>query len=202
MKGTLFVIILFLIFTIQWEVKRRWQMKKTGHDPDVFGKATTPLQKFISGFTVFMTVAIVALIACHGLGIQWHGWFSMFGGLDSPLYDTIGFLLGLSGLALALYAQVKMGASWRVGIDETEPPALVTDGVYRFIRNPTYLGIYLLLGGVWVILPTWSIALFSLFFWFLLEVQVRCEEEYLAGVYGDRYREYTKSTRRYIPFVY
>jgi len=103
---------------------------------------------------------------------------------------------------LCAYAQIKMGKSWRVGIDEKVKTNLITSGLYKFIRNPTYLGLFILNIGVWVIWPTWTIFLLNLMFVIILEIQVRCEEDFLTKVHGQQYMEYKSRTKRYIPFIY
>jgi protein-S-isoprenylcysteine O-methyltransferase Ste14 len=35
-----------------------------------------------------------------------------------------------------------------------------------------------------------------------MEIQVRCEEEYLLKIHGDDYASYSKETRRYLPWIY
>ena len=202
MVGTIYIIILFLIFLLQWEIKRRWQIKKAGIDPDVLKKSLSPIQKYMNKMNLVLTFYIVILITCHGLEVQLYNFFSMFEPLNYLIFDHVGFATGLFGLGIALYAQIKMGSSWRVGIDEKNHSELITDGLYRFIRNPTYLGIFFLLIGIWVIWPTWSIAIFCMLFCFFFEVQVRCEEEYLFKIHGKLYQEYFEQTKRYIPFVY
>lgn len=116
--------------------------------------------------------------------------------------DAFGFFAGLMGLSLCAYAQHKMGKSWRVGIDEESTTDLITTGVYKFIRNPTYLGLFILIAGVWLIWPTWTVFVLYLLFLLLLEIQVRCEEDYLTVTHGDEYLEYKLKTKRYIPFIY
>jgi protein-S-isoprenylcysteine O-methyltransferase Ste14 len=114
----------------------------------------------------------------------------------------LGFMLGLLGLGLCRIAQVTIGKSWRVGIDEQTKPGLVTNGMYRYIRNPTYSGLYLLCIGVWLINPTILYSYWILLFFVMMEFQVRCEEEYLESIYGNEYLEYCKRTKRYIPMVW
>ncbi len=106
------------------------------------------------------------------------------------MFDHIGFAVGLLGLALCFTAQRQMKNSWRVGIDEKNRTDLVETGLYRYIRNPTYLGLYHLCIGTWFIWPTWTIGLFALVFYLALETQVRCEEDFLLKMHAS-IREYT-----------
>ena len=90
----------------------------------------------------------------------------------------------MKAIAKCLYAQVKMGKSWRVGIDESTKTSLIKTGLYKVIRNPTYLGLYILNTGVWMIWPTWTIFILNLFFIYTLEIQVRCEWDFLEKTHG------------------
>lgn len=202
MMDAIMVVLLFLGYITLWGAKRRMQKKTSGIDPEVIGSSTTPSQRFFNAMTKVLTVYIVLMIVAHASGIQYYSLYSRFVPLDLPMVDLIGFMLGIFGLSLCGYAQIKMGESWRVGIDEERRTDLVTTGLYRYIRNPTYLGLFILCAGVWLIWPTWTIAIFVLVFYLMLEVQVRCEEEFLLKVHGENYREYLHSTKRYIPKIY
>ena len=138
----------------------------------------------------------------HSIQVQVGTLFSRIEIINSSTFDIIGFLTGLTGLSLCLYAQVKMGSSWRVGIDEKVKTDLITTGLYKYIRNPTYLGLFVLNIGVWLIWPTWTIFILNFVFILFLDIQVRCEEDYLYAIHGEKYGDYKKRTKRYIPFVY
>ena len=99
-------------------------------------------------------------------------------------------------------AQLTIGKSWRVGIDENAKPGLITHGVYKYMRNPTYTGLYLLCISIWIINPTFLYSYWILAFFIMMEFQVRCEEEYLESQYGIEYLDYCKQTKRYLPMIY
>jgi len=198
----LLVSVLFIVYLSLWRVKKITQKRKTGIDPEVFSMSETNIQKFMKRMTYGLTIYIVVIIILHAFNIQFYSLFQRFSLLNSTQFDYTGFAVGLSGLLICLYAQIKMGDSWRVGIDEKNSTKLVKTGLYRLIRNPTYLGLFILNAGVWIIWPTWTIFIFNLVFIMMLEMQVRCEEDFLEKTFSDEYKEYKKQTKRYIPFIY
>lgn len=199
---TIYVLVLFILYVTLWAIKRKQQIKRTGHDPEVLGSATGAVQRFFFHLTRILTVCIVVLIIFHGIEFQFYSMFSRFPLLNDAVFDHAGFAIGIIGLSICFMAMRQMKNSWRVGIDENNPAALVENGMYRIIRNPTYLGLYLLCFGTWVIWPTWTIGIFSIIFYLVLEMQVRCEEDFLIKIHGDTYREYLKKTKRYIHKIY
>lgn len=83
----------------------------------------------------------------------------------------------------------------------TNQPArvLVTTGIYRWMRNPIYLGFFLVYGGIGVALRSPSILILTL----PLAVAVRYgviarEEAYLERRFGDTYRDYKTRVRRWV----
>ena len=202
MLEPIFVITLFLIYLSLWRIKQLTQKKITGINPSVMGKSSSNIQKYMNQLTNLLTIYIVIIIALHSMRLQIGTFLYRMKVLDSISIDIIGFLIGLIGLSFCLYAQIKMGGSWRVGIDENVKTDLITTGLYKYIRNPTYLGLFLLNIGIWLIWPTWAVFFFNFTFVIFLDIQVRCEEDYLTSIHGYKYIEYKDKTKRYIPFIY
>ena len=77
--------------------------------------------------------------------------------------------------------------------------SLVTSGIFRFSRNPMYLGMLIillsisfkfnLLGGIIISL---------LFFIFITKFQIYPEEEAMNELFGDKFTQYSNTTRRWI----
>lgn len=193
---------LFLGYVTLWLVKRRGDMRKTGRDPEVLGKATTPVQVYFARLIKVFTLGVITMIGLHTFGPTSWGALSRFDMLGSFYIDLAGALVGVFGLAICLAAQTTMGGSWRVGIDTENQTKLITHGIFRWIRNPTYLGLFILNLGAWLIWPTPFVATYGLVFFIVMEIQVRCEEEHLMRIHGHDYSNYAKSTRRYLPWVY
>jgi len=76
---------------------------------------------------------------------------------------------------------------------------LVTSDVYRFSRNPMYLGflIVLLAWGLFLgSLP--SFIMLPIFYWYITKTQICFEEQILEKKFGDSYRMYMSKVRRWI----
>ena len=118
---------------------------------------------------------------------------------DSALH-LLGAFCAVAGVAGALAAQLSMGDSWRVGVDESESTALVTDGLFAWVRNPIFTFIGLSLLGLILLVPNaLSLAAASLTM-LGIELQVRAvEEPYLERTHGDTYRAYGSRVGRFLP---
>ena len=185
--AVVYVALLFAGFVVLWAVKRAEQKARDGVDPLVMGTSDDPLQRYFARMTVVIEIAFVALIVLNGLGLYDVWGFQRLTPLDHSSVDVIGLCVGILGLVLCRSAQVTMGSAWRVGIDEDRSTELVETGAFRYVRNPTYSGLFLLVFGVWLIWPTPLVALVGLLFVVLLEVQVRSEERLLSQRHGERY---------------
>jgi protein-S-isoprenylcysteine O-methyltransferase Ste14 len=198
----IFVLVLFLIYQGLWKYKKYRQLRVYGTDPDVMPSSTSALQRYMSQLAKVLTIYVIVMIVLHSIGLQLGTLFTRFSAIDSIAFDISGFITGIVGLSLCFYSQTKMRDSWRVGVDEKAKTELITTGLYSYIRNPTYLGLFLLNIGVWLIWPTWTIFVFNLVFILFLDIQVRCEEDHLQKIHGMKYLQYKNRTKRYIPFIY
>lgn len=115
-----------------------------------------------------------------------------------PVLGTLGITLAGSGALIAVVAQLSMGASWRVGVKEGATGDLVSGGIFKFSRNPTFVGQFLLLIGVALAIPSLPTAVAPLLFIRLASAQVRSEETALRAAIGSEYDAYMRSVPRWI----
>jgi protein-S-isoprenylcysteine O-methyltransferase Ste14 len=79
-----------------------------------------------------------------------------------------------------------------------EADKLVTSGVFRYTRNPMYLGLSLVLGGVWILLgaisPIMGVIIFVVVSncWY-----IPYEERMLSEKFGETYEDYRRKVRRW-----
>lgn len=115
-----------------------------------------------------------------------------------PFLRIIGVLLVGAGDILFIIAFMTLKNSWRAGIDENQKTDLVTEGIYRFSRNPAfvgfdliYIGCVLAVGNIWMVI-------FAVFSIVIMHLQILEEEKHLQKMFGQPYAEYKKKVRRYL----
>lgn len=122
--------------------------------------------------------------------------------LRMPWIQWSGVAISVVGIAATVYAQLAMGDSWRIGVDDSERTTLVRSGVFGVVRNPIYVGMFTFWLGTTLITPTIIAIVGYVVVVASIELQVRLvEEPYLMTVHGDAYREYTSAVGRFAPRV-
>lgn len=77
--------------------------------------------------------------------------------------------------------------------------ALVTDGIYRYTRNPMYLGMAFCIAGIGIGLGSLlTLVVLPVFVWLITHIQISIEEQALEKLFGAAYREYKSAVRRWI----
>jgi protein-S-isoprenylcysteine O-methyltransferase Ste14 len=114
-------------------------------------------------------------------------------------YSWLGLVLLVAGPVLALKEArhfAKVGTNIKPFI---EPTLLVTDGLFKWTRNPMYLGLTLFLIGLAVILGTlWSFLGPIVFAVIADQWYIRLEERALQEKFGESYEAYRRNVRRWI----
>jgi len=118
--------------------------------------------------------------------------------IPSP-WTLIGLLPLVAGLAIDLRADRAFHLVGTAVCPFEAASALVTDGPYRWTRNPMYLGFVLVLIGVSVLLGSLTPFVIVAAFAVLLDLRfVRMEEQELAATFGIQWDLYKQRTRRWL----
>ena len=120
----------------------------------------------------------------------------LFGILPRDVFDlTDPFVwIGLTSLIVGLATR-----SWSAGVLH-KVARLSTDGPYSLVRNPLYLGSFLMMVGFGLLIDDWwSAPIILLVVGFIYSVQIRAEEKALLEIFGDEWRKYVARTPRMIP---
>ncbi len=124
------------------------------------------------------------------------------GPLDARWLGWLGATVATVGVVATLVAQLSMGSSWRIGVDEGERTELVTGGAFELVRNPIFSAMLVTAVGLTLMVPNIIAVVGLAALVVALELQVRgVEEPYLAAVHGETYVGYTRRVGRFMPGI-
>ena len=112
-----------------------------------------------------------------------------------------GSLMIISGLIIILSAIIlfKKYQTTITPLNPSNATKLITGGIYKFSRNPMYLGLLLVLLGISIMLNlTGGFFLIPLFILYLNLFQIIPEENAMVDLFKDEFLEYKKKVRRWI----
>ncbi len=114
-----------------------------------------------------------------------------------------GIALFVLGLALRWAAIVHLGRFFTVDVAIAADHQLVESGPYRFVRHPSYTGALLAFVGFALSLQNWAAAIVMLVpIALAFAYRIRVEERVLRAALGERYVDYSRRTKRLLPFIY
>ncbi len=110
-----------------------------------------------------------------------------------------GIAIVASGVLLVL-AAMRLFRRAGTPVAPIEPTsALVTDGIYRWTRNPMYLALSLILLGLAVATGSlWFLLALAAAIYAVTKLAIEREETYLAGKFGSAYLDYKARVRRWM----
>jgi protein-S-isoprenylcysteine O-methyltransferase Ste14 len=121
--------------------------------------------------------------------------------LPTLLRVLVALAIALAGGAFSLAGLVSFRRA-RTTVNPMKPAAassLVSSGVYRFTRNPMYVGLLLVLVGWAAFLSApWALLGPLAFFAYIRRFQVAPEERALTELFGAQYSEYKAKVRRWL----
>ncbi|MFP8881577.1 MAG: isoprenylcysteine carboxylmethyltransferase family protein [Myxococcota bacterium] len=137
---------------------------------------------------------LIALCLMAGL----HHFFPVYRLIPAPYFNwgfvlvSLGGVINFSGVPLFVRNKTTIRPF-------KESSSLITSGVYRFSRNPLYLGMTIILSGMAIFFGTATPFLVPLMFPFLIIKQfISVEESMLTDRFGEEYIVYRKRVRRWI----
>jgi protein-S-isoprenylcysteine O-methyltransferase len=126
---------------------------------------------------------------------------NMLGGAPSLRIAAVVVLL--LGLAIRWTAIFTLGKSFSSNVAIGASQRITETGLYRFVRHPSYLGLWLAFLAIGLHSRNWtSFAIVLVPTTLALLYRIRVEEAALGEAFGDDYRAYCKATKRLLPGVY
>lgn len=130
-----------------------------------------------------------------------------FFGVDRIRFESLdalqmaGLLCAALGVALLTACIVEFARSGRGTLSPVDPPReLVVRGLYRYVRNPMYLSVTLVILGEAMLVRSTDLAIYWVVFFTLANLfVVGYEEPYLRRQFGASYDDYTRRVGRWLP---
>lgn len=127
--------------------------------------------------------------------------FTNFGRVDNSI-SYFGVILLVGGFALRQYSIFILGKFFVPVVHKQKEQKIIQHGPYRYIRHPSYTGLFLELIGVSLSLSNWISTLIVLVLFLPVVIyRIKVEEEFLTKEFKE-YEDYKKKTWKLIPFVY
>ena len=130
-------------------------------------------------------------------------WFVPLPAIGPGVWRWIGAAAGVAliaaGAAVALAAEHGFKRAGTAVLPTRPTTAIVSHGVYRYTRNPMYLGMSLVLAGIGLAANSWwfvialPVAMVAVF-----KLAIAREERYLEQKFGAEYRAYKVRVRRWL----
>lgn len=122
---------------------------------------------------------------------------------NSLIISQLGLCLILIGMGLRFILIITLGKFFTVDVTIQKGHELKKDGLYRFIRHPSYLGSILSFIGFGLSLNNWiSLLIISIPVTIALIYRIKVEEKLLTEQFGSIYTDYLDKTHKLLPWVY
>jgi protein-S-isoprenylcysteine O-methyltransferase Ste14 len=140
---------------------------------------------------LFAAVALAGWLAGRLYPLPWPG-------LDDWPARAVGYGLGIAGIALVVWSIVTLNRAGTTVLPNRGADRLVTDGPFRWRRNPIYVGdILILLGLAELTHNIWLVILVPVFAAAVYWLAILPEERHLEERFGQAYLDYKAATRRW-----
>ncbi|KAL3232152.1 Protein-S-isoprenylcysteine O-methyltransferase [Nakaseomyces bracarensis] len=122
----------------------------------------------------------------------------------NQLISIIGFILILIGQVIRSLAMYQAGKSFShiLKTEKLKDHTLVTDGIYKYLRHPSYFGFFWwAVGTQMLLLNPIAFIVFVVVLWKFFNKRITIEEKYLVRFFDEQYLNYRKIVHVWIPFI-
>ena len=145
-------------------------------------KIPPPIVTLVFGLSIYFSRGIFQLVEIK---------YSFYFGI---LLLILGFIILISAVRLFRKDETTVNP-----LSPEQATKLVTDGIFKYSRNPMYLGMALVLGSIAIFFNLiGGIILVTLFCAYITKFQILPEERAMRDLFSDDFDKYTKVTRRWI----
>ena len=104
---------------------------------------------------------------------------------------------------LVISSVKTLGKQWAIAARIVEEHQLITDGPYRYVRNPIYTGMFGMLLATGLTVTNWyGLVIASVVFYVGTLIRVKREEALLRAAFGNLFEDYARRVPALIPNVF
>ena len=154
-----------------------------------------PRQRVVRIFVtamLFFALVLVPFADRRGIGIM----------VDNPVIRWIGFALATLGMGLIFWSGMALGRLYSPEVTIQKEHRLITNGPYRKIRHPRYLGGMLQGVGLSLLFRSWIGLALTLAFIVIISFRIKDEEALMTREFGSVWEAYCKKSWRFVPFIF
>lgn len=143
----------------------------------------------------------VTITLCFSLGFTFA--FRGIWALKGINFYFLGLFFIFIGLAIRWISIIQLKKAFTVDVAIGAEQKLTTDGLYKLVRHPSYLGLLLIMTGFSISMGNFiSILAIVIPMFLVIHYRILVEEKVLVEAFGDTYISYQATTRRLIPWLY
>ncbi|MCQ2509255.1 MAG: isoprenylcysteine carboxylmethyltransferase family protein [Lachnospiraceae bacterium] len=140
-----------------------------------------------------LIITVTIILTCKTLNTD----FAEIDVLKTP-FRILGVLLIVAGLYFNYSAKRKSKL-----FENIKQNRLITDGIYRYVRNPVYSAILFCCTGISLFANNLLVLIAPVCCWIYTTIfLIQTEEKWLRNLYGQEYVEYCKRVNRCIPWFH
>ena len=145
---------------------------------------------------------IIVLTITLTIGLTFFNLLRLPGAFHQSFY-WIGIIFYALGLILRYSGTYYLGQYFTRNVEVAKDQKLVSNGPYKKLRHPLYLGLYILTISVPLFFAQWGMFVMAvLLMGHILNKRMRIEEQGMEKVLGNTYVEWKKKRYRFIPWIY
>jgi len=150
------------------------------------------------GSLVLLWITITISFTLGFIFANYHHW-----GFSQHIAYVIGLFIILIGFIIRWASILQLKKAFTVDVAIGTEHKLKTDGMYKVIRHPSYLGLLLIMVGFSICMNSLISAIIVIVLMFLVILyRIVVEEKVLIEGFGDTYKTYQSRTKRLIPWIY
>jgi protein-S-isoprenylcysteine O-methyltransferase len=160
-------------------------------------------EALIRGFLAFRKASSSASLKSAAYSVSKRDQLELEATVSSVRF-MVGLFLVILGQTTRSLAMIHAGKSFNHQVQSVKASnhVLITTGIYRYLRHPSYFGFFYWAIGSQIMLGNWvCLALYLVVVWRFFSKRIEREEKYLLKFFGDEYKAYRQSTKIWIPFL-